>query len=117
MTLLVKNAVNILNNTPIVNVSAKPCITVVLNLSPNQYNTTATIIVEKFPSRIEGHALSKPEVIAESILFPDLISSLVLSAIRTFASTANPSDRMIAAAPDKVKVTDKILKVARSKIV
>ena len=77
-----------------------------------QNKTTATIIVDKFPSLIDGHARSKPEFIAANKPLPEWISSLVLSAIKIFASTAKPKDNITAAAPDKVNTTGTVLKIA-----
>ena len=86
-----------------------------MNLSPNQYKTTHIIIVETLLSLIDGQALENPSLIEENIFLPLLNSSLVLSEIKIFASTATPIDKITAAAPDSVKVIGIILKTARSK--
>ena len=63
------------------------------------------MIVDRLPSRIDGQARSNPELIAANSPRPARSSSLVRSAIRMFASTAKPNERITAAAPDSVKVT------------
>ena len=62
----------ILNKTPTPKVKANPCITEVEKLEPNQYKTIAIINVEKLPSLIDDHALSKPIVIEFNKFLPKL---------------------------------------------
>ena len=111
ISLLAKKAVNMLSSTPIASVSAKPCIMLVLNLSPNQNSTTAVMMVDMFPSRIDGHARSKPAFNAANRSLPARSSSLARSDISMFASTANPSESITAAAPDSVRVTGMSLNI------
>ena len=73
------------------------------------------IIVETLLSLIDGHALEKPSLIDAKIFLPLLNSSLVLSDIRIFASTATPIESITAAAPDNVNVIGTILKTANNK--
>ena len=74
-----------LSRTPKPKVRAKPCIREVEKLEPNQYRTTAVIKVERLPSLIDDHALSKPTVIELSKFLPESNSSLILSEIKIFA--------------------------------
>ncbi len=71
---------------------------------PNQMRMEAVIKVVRFASIIVEKALAYPPASAFSELFPDLNSSLILSKIRMFASTAIPTVRTNAAIPGSVKV-------------
>ena len=94
-------AVNIETTTPIASVNAKPLTTLV----PKKYKITQVKIVVMFESKILVKALSKPELIAVNKFLPAFNSSLVLSKIRIFASTAIPTDNTKPAIPASVRVT------------
>ncbi len=105
-------AVSIDTKTPRPNTRANPLISDV----PNQKRMTAVIIDEMLESRIEGHALLKPSLMASRALretwptpacpvFRPRSSSLVRSKIKMFASTAIPMERIKAAMPAAVSVT------------
>ena len=94
-------AENIDTNTPIPRVSANPLISDV----PSQKRMIAVIILEMFESRIENQAREKPLETESEIVLPDRNSSLTLSKISTFASTAIPIDIINPAIPAAVKVT------------
>src|SRR3989344_187442 len=100
-------AVNILIKTPIPKVRAKPLTTLV----PIQKRITEVIRLDMFESRMEGHARLKPSVTAAKISLSFFSSSLVLSKIRIFASTAIPIERINPAIPAAVKVTGINLKI------
>ena len=57
------------------------------------------------------HSAQNPTVIEFSRFLPASNSSLILSDINIFASTAKPIDSIKAAAPERVKVTGRILKI------
>jgi hypothetical protein len=94
-------AVNIETKTPIPSVSANPFIADV----PSQNRIIEVIIEEMFESLIDSHALEKPSCKASCIDLPFLISSFILSKIKTFASTAIPIERINPAIPAAVRVT------------
>ena len=81
-------------------VTAKPLIGPV----PNWSSASAAKRVVTFASIIVLKARLKPLSIALIIDLPDLNSSLILSKIRTFASTDIPIVRTIPAIPGKVNV-------------
>src|SRR3989344_5038599 len=93
---------------PMAKVTAKPLI----KLEPNQNKITQVIKLETLESLMEFQALAKPSSILVPKGLPFLISSLVLSKIKTLASTAIPIDKIKPAMPDKVKVIDHISKIA-----
>ena len=95
------NEVNKLINTPIPNVAAKPFTKFV----PNKNNTKQLTRVVIWPSTIDELALSKPLSIDLVRVLPSYSSSLILSNIRIFASTAIPILNMRPDIPGKVKVT------------
>ena len=92
---------------PIINVTAKPLIAPV----PNIYRNKAAIRVVTFESKIVANADLKPLDIEYAIEFPlTLSTSLILSYIKTFASTAIPIVSIKPAIPGNVRValnTDK----------
>ncbi len=97
---------------PIPSTSANPFTSEV----PNQKSMTAAIKLVMFASRIASHARPKPSPIAFSLFFPSLSSSLMRSAISTFASTASPTERMSPAIPAAVRTTGMSWKSASIKI-
>ena len=103
-------AVNILINTPIINVRAKPLIMLV----PKKYKITQVMIVVILESKIDVNALSKPALIAVNNVLPAFSSSFVLSKIRIFASTAIPILSIKPAMPASVSVTGTILNTAKT---
>ena len=102
-------AESIETKTPIPRVKAKPLIKEV----PNQKRIIAVIILEMFESRIENQAREKPVETASRTVLPERISSLTLSKIRMFASTAIPIEIINPAIPAAVKVTGNNLKRAK----
>ncbi len=98
---------------PINNVVAKPFIGPV----PNIYRTRAVRPVVIFASNIEERALLKPSDIDCFKPFSFLISSLILSKIRTFASTDIPIVRTIPAIPGRVKTAPKPAKIPKIKTI
>tara|TARA_B100000700_G_C14338034_1_gene531343 strand:+ start:62 stop:523 length:462 start_codon:yes stop_codon:yes gene_type:complete len=93
-------AVNIDANIPNDKVIEKPLI----GPEPNINNNKAAIKVVIFASKIVEIALSKPFLIADKVLLLFLYSSLILSKIKTFASTAIPIVKTIPAIPGNVNV-------------
>jgi hypothetical protein len=105
-------AVSILITTPMPRVRAKPITRgAAIILLPNQKRIMQVISVETLPSRIAGQARLKPASIEALSVLPDLISSFILSKIRTLASTAIPMESMKAAMLAMVRVTGTILKM------
>jgi hypothetical protein len=105
-------AVSILITTPMPRVRAKPITRGAdMILVPNQNRIKHVIRVETLPSRIAGQARLKPASIAALSVFPDLISSFILSKIRTLASTAIPIESIKAAMLAMERVTGTILKM------
>ena len=98
---MITMAVNIERTTPIPSVVAKP-VTVPI---PDIYNTTHEIIVVIFESTIAENALEKPDSTDARMLFPALISSLILSNMIQSASTAIPIESTTPAIPDRLKFT------------
>ena len=98
--LLTKRAQNTEVSIPIAKVIPKPLTGPV----PNQMRIEAVIKVVRFASIIVENAFAYPPVNAFSELFPDRNSSLILSKIRIFASTAIPTVSTKAAMPGSVKV-------------
>ena len=94
-------AVIIETKTPSPNVIANPLIKVV----PNANNTTAEIILEIFPSRIDVHARLNPSLIESERDLPDRNSSFIRSKIKILASTAIPREMMNPAIPAELNVT------------
>ena len=95
------NDVNKLINTPIPNVAEKP----LTKFVPNKNNTKQLRRVVMWPSTIDELALLKPLSIDLVRVLPSYNSSLILSNIRIFASTAIP---MLSISPEiqgNVKVT------------
>ena len=86
-------AVNIEVAIPIIKVTEKPLI----GPLPNENKARAANNVVKLASIIVEIALWKPASIASTIFLPALNSSLILSKIKTFASTAIPTVRIIPA--------------------
>tara|TARA_B100001287_G_C22420454_1_gene406634 strand:+ start:244 stop:597 length:354 start_codon:yes stop_codon:yes gene_type:complete len=93
--------VNKLIKTPIPNVAENPFTKFV----PKINNTIQLIKVVMCPSIIEEFALKKPLSIDLIRVFPFLSSSLTLSKIKIFASTAIPILRIKPAMPGRVIVT------------
>ena len=107
-------AVNMLVNTPIRSDTENPVIAEFAEPLPKKNKTIAISIVETFPSRIEVHARLNPICIANWRVLPTRHSSLTLSKIRIFASTAIPKDKTKPARPAKVNVTGINLKIANT---
>jgi len=84
---------------------------------PNENKAKAANKVVKLASTIVEIALWKPDSIASKISRPDLNSSLILSKIKTFASTAIPIVNTIPAIPGKVRVACNRLNNAKIKII
>ena len=84
---------------------------------PKENKANAANKVVKLASTIVEIALWKPESIASKISRPDLYSSLILSKIRTFASTAIPIVKTIPAIPGRVKVAWRRLNKAKINII
>lgn len=74
-------------------------------LEPNQNKIKQVIMLEILESLIEGQALANPSSIEVPSGLPFFNSSLVLSNIKTLASTAIPMERIKPAIPERVKVT------------
>ncbi len=102
-------AVNILMNTPINNIVAKPTMILAPKLLPKKYNTAQEIIVATFESRIEGQARFQPTAIAEDNDRPSRSSSLTRSKTRMLASAAMPIERINPAIPARVSVPTSLL--------
>src|SRR3989338_761628 len=103
-------AVNMLITTPIASVSANP----LMIEDENPYSTAQEISVVAFPYRMDVQARLNASSIACEVVFPSRNSSLRRSKMRTFASTAMPSDKMNPAMPESVMVTGMSLKSASS---
>ena len=84
---------------PTERVMAKP----LMGPVPSIPSTKAAMSVVTFESTIAAHALLKPSSMAVLRGLPPLNSSFNLSKMRTFASTAIPSDRMSPAIPGSVR--------------
>ena len=99
--LVTTTAVIIESTIPISKVIAKPLI------EPGQsiHNTIDAKIVVMLLSNIVTNARLKPVLIADLTVLPDAYSSLILSKIITFASTAIPIESMIPAIPGRVSST------------
>ena len=95
------NEVNKLIKTPIPNVAAKP----LTKFVPNKNNTKQLRRVVIWPSTMDELALWKPLSIDLVRVLPSHNSSLILSNIRIFASTAIPILSISPDIPGKVKVT------------
>jgi len=95
------NDVNKLIKTPIPNVAAKP----LTKLVPNKNNTKQLRRAVIWPSSKDELALWKPLSIDLVRVLPSNNSSLILSNIRIFASTAMPMLSISPDIPGKVKVT------------
>ena len=93
--------VNKLIKTPIPNVAAKP----LTKFVPNKNNTKQLRRVVIWPSTMDVLALWKPLSIDLVRVLPQYNSSLILSNIRIFASTAIPMLSISPDIPGKVKVT------------
>ena len=93
--------VNKLIKTPIPNVAAKP----LTKFVPNKNNTKQLRRVVIWPSTMDELALWKPLSIDLVRVLPSYNSSLILSNIRIFASTAIPILSISPDIPGKVKVT------------
>ena len=78
---------------------------------PNANSKTAAIKVVIFASRTVILAFEYPESKACIEDFSVFNSSLILSNIKTFASTAIPTVKIIPAIPGKVKVASKIVNI------
>ena len=91
----------IVEKIPIHKVNAKPLI----GPSPNENKQTAAIRVVILASRIVDKDFSNPTSIAIAFSFPLAISSLILSYIIMFPSTAIPKVKTSPAIPGNVKVT------------
>ena len=93
--------VNKLINTPIPKVAEKP----LTKFVPRINKTMQLIKVVMCPSIIEEFALKNPLSIDLIKVLPFLSSSLILSKIKIFASTAIPILNISPAIPGRVKVT------------
>ena len=85
----------------IIHVGAKP---VFVDVLPNQNRIAQVIRVEMFESRMEGQARRNPSSTAMVRRRPARSSSLSLSKIRMFASTATPTESTKPAMPGSVRV-------------
>src|SRR3989338_8808256 len=83
-----------------------------MKLELNQYKMAHAMSVVRLPSRIDDHARLNPSSTARSSARPARSSSFIRSKIKTFASTAIPTDRINPAKPDNVMVTGSDLKIA-----
>ena len=63
------------------------------------------IRVETLLSRMAGHARLKPMLMADTRVLPLRSSSFMRSNISMLASTAMPTESIVAATPDSVRVT------------
>ena len=98
---------------PINRVVAKPLI----GPEPNTNNIKAVSPVVMLASKIEDRALLKPSLTACFWPFPLDNSSLILSKIRTLASTDIPIVNTIPAIPGKVKTAPKPAKIPKIKTI
>ena len=105
--LVIKIAVNKDVAIPISKVVAKPLI----GPEPKIYNTSAVRPVVMFASNIEDSALLKPSLIDFFNPFSFLNSSLILSNIKTLASTDIPIVRTIPAIPGRVRTAPRPAKI------
>ena len=102
--LLNNKELNIVVITPRAKVTANP----LTGPEPNWNRIKAASKVVIFASTIVLKASLKPLSIAPILDLPDLDSSLILSKIRTLASTAMPIVNAIPASPGKVNVASNI---------
>ncbi len=105
-------AVNILVIIPQHKTIAKPLI----GPEPNWYKISAARIVVTFASIIVVIALEKPLSTADLDFLPFSNSSLILSKIITFASTAIPTVKINPAIPGNVRVASNIDKIDKTSI-
>ena len=111
---LTTSAVNMLMSTPMPRLMANPVMSPPPSRSPNQMSTPQVMRVEKFPSRMAGHARLNPTSIDDARVRPMRTSSFIRSNIRMFASTAMPMDRMNPPMWDRVRVIGTSLNTASS---
>ena len=100
-------AVNIEVAMPIIKVTENPLI----GPLPNENKAKAANKVVKLASTIVEIALWNPASIASRIFLPELNYSFILSKIKTFASTAIPTVKIIPAIPGRVSVASKMVKM------
>ena len=98
-------------NIPIPNVREKPLI----GPEPIKNKITAAISVVIFASRIAVLDFVYPLSKAKKLFFSFFNSSFILSNIKTFASTAIPTVKIIPAIPGNVKVASKIVRIQTKK--
>ena len=91
---------NIEGNIPSTCTTAKPR----TGPDPKTKRAKPAIKVVTFESKMVAQAFSYPTAIAKFGFDPDLISSLILSLIKTFESIAIPRVKAMAAIPGRVKV-------------
>ena len=109
--LVINIAVNNEVAIPINKVVAKPLI----GPDPNTKRIKAVSPVVIFASKIDDNALLKPSTTDCFSPFPRFNSSLILSKIRTFASTDIPIVSTIPAIPGKVKTAPRPAKIPNIK--
>ena len=111
MLLVMTTAVNKLITTPKLKETAKPLIGPV----PNWNKTRAVIKVVTCESTMVKRALLYPASMEALTVFPVRSSSLILSNIKTLASTDIPTIRIIPAIPGMVRVACRAAMAARRK--
>ena len=79
----------------------------------NKINADKPVVI--FASNIEDKAFAKPSSIAATCFLPFIISSLILSYIRTFASTRIPIVNTIPAIPGNVKTAPRPERIPKYK--
>ncbi len=103
ISLETKRAVNMDAEIPMIRVTANPRRGPV----PNWKRKMAAIIVVTLASRIVRKARENPEEMELFMLLPCDSSSLILSNMRTLASTDIPMVKMIPAIPGRVRLASK----------
>ena len=110
---VIVTAVNMLMNTPMASVTAKPSTALAPKLRPNVHKMKQITSVAKFESRIVFQAQEKPVSIASPRCAPLRSSSLIRSNTSTLASTAIPVDKRKPVIAGSVNVTPTPLNTAR----
>ena len=108
-------AVNRFSSSPIARVTAKPATMLAPGVCPNMNNMPQMMMVDRFESRMEVQARSKPAFSARSSGKPARSSSLMRSKIRMLPSTAVPIDIKKPVMAGSVSVTGSSLKTATFK--
>jgi hypothetical protein len=92
---------------PIRSASPKP----LMSDTPKINNTMAEVIEVRCESQIAVQDFSNPRSVARANPFPSRIASFIRSKISTFASIANPIERITPAIPERVNTTQKNLRI------